>query len=651
MIIIDCHKPPKVNQVKHILILLSLLILTSPLVAQETGVLYFKKVNGKFGWFENGNDKKDWKYIGEIKNGKPNGIGVLSSTFGKYSGELKNGIQHGQGTYTYNSGKKKVGEFKKGKEWNVKSFDKNGKIESEWVKGIKLKEEGLPAVAQMAPLEIEAPTQVAMKQEEEKVPRYGLVAYNTEDEAQKIVDEMQKKFVGDTTGTWDFTIVKVGKLYQVQTQYGANVTEEQKAFFFNILNFEYDGQMGNMKAVTKEKGFVQIFPAKPKTKRKAEMEDGHITLGVEGEVDLGVGVELDLEVDINAAQIAKDAEDAVNLAHEEAEKAAKLAEEEAQRLLKEHAAEIAAAKAAAEEAERIAAETAQKLLQEAEQVKRLAAQEAQRVAEAAAAARRAVEEKARQIAAEATRKAAAAKRAAEEAAKKKAEQAKKAAEAAKKAAAARSDPPRFKAMDNIVQFETPVEIEEEKDLGLVSFVEDFTGVEKEEIPPIEKKQVTEYKFYKMGVRVILGNTSGKASTTNSSLSLILENYGLGFNQMSFKKTSSKNNVYEMKNSSLDLSYTIGEDWILTAGAGYVFGGKGTVTFAESANKYETESVSGFGLFGLLGMVWEGLEGLIGVRYYSTNYTEFKSTNTSDVSTVKPYSISDAQLIFGLGYSF
>jgi len=718
---------------KHLLILLSLLILTFPLVAQETGVLYFKKVNGKFGWFESGNDKKHWKYIGEIKKGKPNGTGVLSHTFGKYSGEVNNGIVHGQGTYTYKSGRKRVGEFRKGKPWNVKSYDKNGKIETEWVKGIKLKEEGLPAVAQMAPLEIEAPTQVAMKQEEEKVPRYGLVAYNTEDEAQKIVDEMQKKFVGDTTGTWYFTIVKVGKLYQVQTQYGVNVTEEQKAFFFNILNFEYDGQMGNMKAVTKEKGFVQIFPAKPKTKRKAEMEDGHITLGVEGEVDLGVGVELDLEVDINAAQIAKDAEDALYLAHEEAEKAAKLAEEEAQRLLKEHAAEIAVAKAAAEEEERIAAETAQKLLQEAEQVKRLAAQEAQRVAEAtaaarraaeekarqiavgatikaaaakrlaaqeaqrvaeaaaaarraaeekarqiaaeatrkaaaakrlaaqeaqrvaeaAAAARRAAEEKARQIAAEATRKAAAAKRAAEEAAKKKAEQTKKVAEAAKKSAAARSDPSRFKAMENIVQFETPVEIEEEKDLGLVSFVEDFTGVEKVEIPPIEEeKEVTEYKSYKMGVRVILGNTSGKASTSNSSLSLIWENYGLGFNQMSFKTTSSKNNVYEMKNSSLDLSYTIGEDWILTAGAGYVYGGNGVITSGSTAIKYETESVSGFGLFGLLGMVWEGLEGLIGVRYYSTNYTDFNSTNTSEVLSLGiPYSKSGAQLIFGLGYNF
>ena len=303
-----CHKP-KANQMKHILILLSLLILSLPLLAQETGALYFKKVNGKYGWFENGNDKKDWKYIGEIKNGKPNGTGVLSSTSGNYSGELKNGIKHGQGTYTYKSGRKRVGEFRKGKPWNVKSYDKKGKIETKWVKGKKLEKE---------------------------------------------------------------------------------------------------------EASLKEKGH------------------------------------------------------------------------------------------------------------------------------------------------------------------------------------------------------------------------------------------TENESYKIGIRVLLGNTSDKASTSNSSLSLIWENYGLGYNQMSYNYTAPTNDVYEMNNSSLDLSYTIGEDWILTAGAGYVFGGKGTVTFAESANKYETESVSGFGLFGLLGMVWEGLEGLIGARYYSTNYTELKSTKTSKVYT---YAISDAQLIFGLGYSF
>ena len=296
MLLSGSHKPQKVNHVKHILVLLSLLILTFPLVAQETGVLYLTKVNGKFGWFENSNDIKDWKYEGEIKNGKPNGTGVLEYTLATYYGEVKNGMLHGQGTYTYKSGRKIVGEFRKSKPWNAKKYDKNGKIEAEWVKGAKLK--------------------------------------------------------------------------------------------------------------------------------------------------------------------------------------------------------------------------------------------------------------------------------------------------------------------------------------------------------------------KFRVRALLGNTSGKESTSNSSLSLIWENYGMGFNQMLFKKTSSKNNVYEMKNSSLDLSYTIGEDWILTAGAGYVYGGKGAITSGSTAIKYETESVSGFGLFGLLGMVWEGLEGLIGVRYYSTNYTDFKSTNTSEVSTLgEPYSISNAQLILGLGYSF
>jgi len=317
MSLFGSHKPQKVNHMKHILILLSLLILTFPLVAQETGVLYLTKVNGKFGWFENSNDIKDWKYEGEIKNGKPNGTGVLEYTLATYSGEVKNGMKHGQGTYTYKSGRKRVGEFRKSKPWNVNNYDKNGKIEAAWVKGIKLK--------------------------------------------------------------W-------------------------------------------VKA------------------------------------------------------------------------------------------------------------------------------------------------------------------------------------------------------------------------------------------PQEEKEHTEYKSYKIGVRVLLGNTSGKASTSNSSLSLIWENYGLGFNQMLFKKTSSKNNVYEMKNSSLDLSYTLDLsyiiDWTVTAGAGYVYGGKGSITSGSSAIKYETESVSGFGLFGLLGMVWEGLEGLIGVRYYSTNYTDFNSTNTSEVFSLgKPYPISSAQLIFGLGYSF
>ena len=85
----------------------SLLLLTSTLAAQETGILYLKKVNGKIGWFDSGNAQKNWKYTGEIFDGKPNGTGVLSSPFENYSGEFKNGRMHGQVTHTCKSGKRK----------------------------------------------------------------------------------------------------------------------------------------------------------------------------------------------------------------------------------------------------------------------------------------------------------------------------------------------------------------------------------------------------------------------------------------------------------------------------------------------------------------------------------------------------------------
>ena len=86
---------------KFITLTFSLLLLTYTLAAQETGTLYLKKVNGKIGWFESGDEKKHLKYTGEITAGKPNGTGELSSPSGKYSGEFKNGLMHGQVTHTY----------------------------------------------------------------------------------------------------------------------------------------------------------------------------------------------------------------------------------------------------------------------------------------------------------------------------------------------------------------------------------------------------------------------------------------------------------------------------------------------------------------------------------------------------------------------
>ena len=50
-------------------------------------------------------------------------------------GEWKDGFVDGQGTYTFSSGTKGVGEFRKDKPWNVTEYNKNGNINGKYLKG------------------------------------------------------------------------------------------------------------------------------------------------------------------------------------------------------------------------------------------------------------------------------------------------------------------------------------------------------------------------------------------------------------------------------------------------------------------------------------------------------------------------------------
>jgi len=100
-------KPPIGNQVKHILIILSILLLSSPLFGQETGVLYQYETSSGFVWKTFGDGKVQPKYKGEITNGKPNGFGILTYPYGE---------------------KSVVGEWKDGKEWNTKHTKKDGTL-------------------------------------------------------------------------------------------------------------------------------------------------------------------------------------------------------------------------------------------------------------------------------------------------------------------------------------------------------------------------------------------------------------------------------------------------------------------------------------------------------------------------------------------
>ena len=125
---------------KHILIILSFLLLHSLLTSCEKKeeILYRWKNPSGIGYVWKGFGNKDahLKYRGDVKNGKPDGLGILIYPNGyKYVGSWKNGEHNGQGTYSHTDGRKYVGEYKDGYRKNGTSYDKDGNIIGKYENG------------------------------------------------------------------------------------------------------------------------------------------------------------------------------------------------------------------------------------------------------------------------------------------------------------------------------------------------------------------------------------------------------------------------------------------------------------------------------------------------------------------------------------
>ena len=147
---------------KHLLILLSILLLSSPLFGDNhKGETLYRWGEYPFEWRGFGEKGTHLKYQGEVENGKPNGLGIITSPDGKkYVGDFKDGVPNGQGTFTnpdggiyvgewkdgnshgkgietFPDGRKHDGEFKDGVLWKGTEYDKNGNITGKWVNGVK----------------------------------------------------------------------------------------------------------------------------------------------------------------------------------------------------------------------------------------------------------------------------------------------------------------------------------------------------------------------------------------------------------------------------------------------------------------------------------------------------------------------------------
>ena len=125
---------------KHLLIILSFLLLSSPVIGDnhkgETLYRWGECCKEDFKWMGFGDKETQPEYKGQVKNGKPNGLGVIIYPRGfKYVGEYKDGKRNGQGTWTHPDGWKYVGEYKDGYRWNGIRYYKNGKIWGKYVNG------------------------------------------------------------------------------------------------------------------------------------------------------------------------------------------------------------------------------------------------------------------------------------------------------------------------------------------------------------------------------------------------------------------------------------------------------------------------------------------------------------------------------------
>ena len=151
---------------KHLLIILiSILLLSSPVIGDnhKGETLYRWGECCDYKWMGFGDKETHPKYQGQVKDGEPNGLGILIYPNGnkyvgewkdgkrngqgtltispgwKYVGSWKDGVRNGQGTYTSPDGNKYVGEWKDNSKWNITFYLKNGNIvdrmeNGKWIK-------------------------------------------------------------------------------------------------------------------------------------------------------------------------------------------------------------------------------------------------------------------------------------------------------------------------------------------------------------------------------------------------------------------------------------------------------------------------------------------------------------------------------------
>ena len=121
-------------------------------------------------------------------------------------------------------------------------------------------------------------------------------------------------------------------------------------------------------------------------------------------------------------------------------------------------------------------------------------------------------------------------------------------------------------------------------------------------------------------------TSDSQEAASSTSSIIWDGVGIG--QTVFKyKTSISGKTIELENTSMDFSYTYGDEYTLMLGLSSVSSGK-LIGITSDSKIYNSTNVYGYGYFSIFGIEFGIFEILLGYKYIRYTFTDLESESSS-----------------------
>ena len=121
-------------------------------------------------------------------------------------------------------------------------------------------------------------------------------------------------------------------------------------------------------------------------------------------------------------------------------------------------------------------------------------------------------------------------------------------------------------------------------------------------------------------------TSDTQEATSSTSSIIWDGVGIGQTVFNYK-TSISGNTVDLENTSMDFSYTYGDESTFTIGSSSVYSGELSGITSDS-KIYNSSNVFGYGYFSILGIEFGIFEILLGYKYIRYTFIDLESESTS-----------------------